>query len=156
MIAVGETTEEVTNKMLTLNHSYVCSQIMRQLLPNEKIEVLPELTLAIGNGLTPDLSVFPKEQIRPNFFQDVTRFEQPPLVAIEVVSPSQNIQDLLEKAKILVQAGSKTVWTVEPFSRTIFVTTAKGTEIFHDTMVESEGIKVDFQKIFNVDVSLPA
>jgi Uma2 family endonuclease len=156
MIAVEETTEQVTDETSTLNHSYVCSQIMRQLLPNEKIEVLPELTLAIGNGLTPDLSVFPKEQIRPNFFQDVTRFEQPPLVAIEIVSPSQNIQYWLEKAQFLFQSGTKTVWTVEPFSRTIFVTTAKGTEIFHNTTVESEGIKVDFQKIFNVDISLSA
>jgi len=156
MIAVEETIEESINEMPTLNHSYICSQIMRQLLPNEDLEILPELTLAIGNGLTPDVSVYPKEQIKPNFWKDITRFEQPPLVAVEVVSPSQNIQDLLEKAQLLVQSGVKTVWTVEPFSRSIWVTNDRGTQLFHDTIVESEGIKVDFQKIFASDISLSA
>jgi len=151
-----EKTEEIAHKMPTLNHSYICSQIMRQLLPNEQIEVLPELTLAIGNGLTPDISIYPKEQIKPDFWNDITRFEQPPLVAIEVVSPSQNIQDLLEKARLLTNSGAKTVWTIEPFSHSIWVTTEKETRLFHNTIIESEGIKVDFQKIFGSDVSLPA
>lgn len=156
MIAVEETTEENTNEMPTLNHSYICSQIMRQLLPNEQIEVLPELTLAIGNGLTPDISVYPKEEIKPNFWSDITRFEKPPLLAIEVISPSQNIQDLLEKAKLLVQSGAKAVWTIEPFGYSIWVTTEKGTKLFHNATVESEGVKVDFQRIFGSDISLSA
>ena len=95
MIGVEETTEEIVNELPTLNHSYICSQLMRQLLPVENLEVLPELTLAIGNGLTPDLSIYPKEEIKPNFWEDVTRFEKLPLLAIEIISPSQNIQDLL-------------------------------------------------------------
>jgi len=156
MIAAEEIAEEIAGKMPTLNHSYICSQIMRQLLSDERIEVLPELTLAIGNGITPDISVYPKEEIKPNFLEDITRFEKPPTLAIEIISPSQNIQELLEKAKILLQAGSKTVWTIEPYSRTVFVTTAKGTRISHDTIVESDEIKVDFSKIFASDISLPA
>ena len=55
-------------EMPSLNHSYICLQILRQLLQNEKVEPLPELTLDIANGLTPDISIFPKEQIQPNFF----------------------------------------------------------------------------------------
>lgn len=153
MLAVEETAGE---EMPTLNHSYICSQIMRQLLPNEHIEVLPELTLAIGSGLTPDISVYPKEEIKPDFWNDITRFDKPPLIAVEIISPSQNIQDLLEKAKILTNAGAKAVWTVEPFSHSIWVTTEKETRLFHNTKIESEGITVDFQKIFGVDISLPA
>lgn len=156
MIAVEELTEEIADEMPTLNHSYICSQIMRQLLPNENLEVLPELTLAIGNGLTPDLCVYPKEEIKPNFWEDITRFEKLPLLAIEIISPSQNIQDLLTKAKVLVQAGAKSVWTVEPFSFSIWVTNISGTKLFHNTTIESEGITVDFQKIFGGDLSLSA
>lgn len=117
---------------------------------------MPELTLAIGNGLTPDISVYPKDEIKPNFWADITRFEKPPLLAIEIISPSQNIQDLLEKAKLLVQSGSKSVWTVEPFSHSIWVTTENGTKLYHNTIVESGEIKVDFQKIFGSDISLSA
>lgn len=154
MITVEEITGQIIDEMPTLNHSYICSQIMRQLLPNERIEVLPELTLAIGNGLTPDISVYLKEEIKPNFWEDITRFEKPPLLAIEVISPSQNIQDLLEKARLLSNSGAKAVWTIEPFSHSIWVTTENGTQLFHNTTVESEEIKVDFQKIFGMDISL--
>jgi Uma2 family endonuclease len=91
MLAVEDKSEEIKNEMSSFNHSFICSRIMRQLLAIEAIEPLPELTLAIGNGLTPDISVYPKEQIKPNFLRDITRYEIPPILAIEVVSSSQNI-----------------------------------------------------------------
>jgi Uma2 family endonuclease len=71
-----------------------------------------------------------------------------PILSIEVVSASQNIQDILEKSERMVKAGIKAVWTVEPYTRTIFVTTTQGERIFYNQEVESEGIKVDFRKIF--------
>ena len=83
-------------------------------------------------------------------------FEKPLCLAIEIISPSQNIQDLLSKAKLLIQSGAKSVWTVEPFSYSIWVTNEIGTKLFHNTTIESEGITVDFQKIFGGDLSLSA
>ncbi len=138
--------EEAT--MPSLNHSYICLQIIRQLLENPAIDPLPELTLAIENGITPDICVYPKAQIKPNFRRDVTRFPEPPLLAIEVISASQNIQDLLVKADLLIAHGVKAVWTVEPFTNTIFVTTRDSEEKLTNQVVESEGITVDFQRIF--------
>ena len=111
-------------EMPSLNHSYICLQILRQLLQNENVEPLPELTLDIANGLTPDISIFPKEQIHPNFFRDVSKFQQMPVLAIEVISSSQTIEELLEKAAQLIQAGVKAVWTIEPHSRSVFVMTS--------------------------------
>jgi len=55
---------------------------------------------------------------------------------------------VLEKAGILVKSGVKAVWTVEPYGRTIFVTTKNGDTIIHENIVETEGIKVDFSKVF--------
>jgi Uma2 family endonuclease len=133
----------------SLNHSYLCAQIMRQLLENEKIQPLPELTLDIEKGLTPDISVFPKEQIQPNFFEDVLKVQQMPILAIEVVSSSQSIHTILEKADLLVQAGVKTVWTVEPYGRSVFVISQRGKELYHQELVASEGIEVDFAKVFH-------
>jgi len=43
---------------------------MRQLLQDHSIQPLLELTLDIDNGLTPGISVFKKEKIQPNFFED--------------------------------------------------------------------------------------
>lgn len=134
--------------MPSLNHSYVCLQITRQLLRNEEIEPLPELTLDVDNGLTPDISVYPKAAIKPNFFHDIVRFKEMPLLAVEVVSSSQTIQEMLSKAQALIEAGVNTVWTVEPHSHSVFVTSLAGEHLYHQDCVESEGIQVDFAKVF--------
>ncbi len=134
--------------MPSLNHSYICLQILKQLISNDAIEPLPELTLDIANGLTPDISVFPKAKIQPNPFRDILRFQERPVVAIEVVSSSQTIQEMLQKATQLVNEGVKVVWTVEPYSRTVFVTTQNGENLFHEELIENEGIQVDFARVF--------
>jgi Uma2 family endonuclease len=134
--------------MPSLNHSYICLQILRQLIQNEKFAPLPELTLDIGKGLTPDISVFPKEKIRPNFLRDVIKFREMPILAVEVLSASQTVQELLNKASVLVSSGVKAVWTVEPYSQTIFITTGEGEKFQHDPNVESEGIRVNFREVF--------
>ena len=129
--------------------SYICSEMLEQIVIDEKFEPLPSLTLDIGDGLTPDISVYLREQIKPNFLRDFPKYTVMPILAVEVISASQNIQDLLDKARKLVSFGIKAVWTIEPFGRTIFVTTKDGEQIFHNQEIESEGIKVDFKKNFN-------
>lgn len=149
---VEEIVEEQQEKeMSSFNHSYICKEVLRQLFKNDKIDALPELTLDIEKGITPNISIYPKEVLKPNFLQDVVRYPIMPVLAIEVISVSQNIQDLLEKARKLVAFGTKAVWTIEPFGQTIFVTTKNGEKIFHNQEIESEGIKVDFRKIFSVN-----
>jgi len=135
-------------EMPSLYHSYVCAQMMRQLLQDERLQSLPELTLDIENGLTPDISVFPKEHIHVDSFEDTLKVQQAPLLAIEIISSSQTIQAMLAKAKVLLNAGVKVVWTVEPYGRSIFVSTGQGEQLFHEEPVESEGIHVDFSQVF--------
>jgi len=136
--------------MPSLNHSYICARLMRQLLQDERIQPLPELTLDVGNGITPDISVFPKEKIRPDFFEDILKFQELPVLAIEVISLSQNIHAILEKSKLLVNSGVKTVWTVEPYGRSIFVIDRQGKKLFHEGIIVSEGITVDFSEVFSI------
>lgn len=135
-------------EMPSFNHSYICNRILQQLFTNDQIEALPELTLNIEKGMTPDISVYPKEKVAPDFLNDYAKYSEMPLLAIEVISASQNIQDLLEKSKLLVRHNVKAVWTIEPFTNTIFVTTPAGIQKFPSQVIESEGIKVDFKKIF--------
>ena len=143
---VDETVEE--REMPSFNHSYICNRILRQLFENEAIDALPELTLNIEKGITLDISVYPSETVKPNFLKDYPKYPQMPILAIEVISASQNIQDLLVKADLLVAHGVKAVWTIEPFTNTIFVTTCESEEKYTNQVVESEGIQVDFKRIF--------
>lgn len=148
MLDIEFPTPNKTEPMPSLNHSYICIEVIKQLLDNKNIQPLPELTLNIDNGLTPDVSVFSKNQIKLDFLRDIVKFNEMPLLAIEVISPKQNIQDVLEKAVILIKAGVKAVWIIEPYGRTVFVTTEQGENINHEDIVETEGIKVDFSKVF--------
>jgi Uma2 family endonuclease len=109
---------------------------------------LLELTLNLDRDITPDISVYPREKVAPNFLKGYTKYPEMPVLAIEVISASQNIQDLPEKSETLVANGVKAVWTIEPFTNTIFVTTKDGIKKFTDQEIESEGFKVDFKKIF--------
>jgi Uma2 family endonuclease len=140
--------EEEKKKMPSLNHSYICAKIISQLDKNVAFICLPELTLKIGKGITPDISVFEATKIKPNFRLDVSKYPEMPILAIEVISASQNIQDLLIKADMLIANGVKAVWTIEPFTNTVFVTTKSGEEKLQNKKVESEGITVDFKQIF--------
>lgn len=148
MLENTQAIDNLVEEMPSLNHSYICAQLMRQLLQDETIQPLPELTLDIENGLTPDISVYRKEKIHPNFFEDVLKVKELPVLAIEVISSSQSIQAILEKSKLLVNSGIKTVWTVEPYGRSVFVMNNQEKQLFHEDVVESEGIKVDFKKVF--------
>ena len=62
--------ESAEKEMPSFNHSYICWQISRKLSGNEAFAPLPELTLNIGNGITPNISVFPIEKVKPNFLRD--------------------------------------------------------------------------------------
>ena len=135
-------------EMPSLNHSVICTKLLVELSKNEEYQPLVELTLDVDKGLTPDISVFPKGKIKPNFFKDVTKYPEMPILAIEIISASQNIQDLLAKAKLLVRQGVKAVWTVEPFTNTVFVTDKIGEKRLHNQIVESENVKIDFRQIF--------
>ena len=143
--------QEEALEMPSFNHSYICTEILLHLAQNKDYKPLVELTLDIEKGLTPDISVFRKEEIKPNFFHDITKYPKMPTLAIEIISASQNIQDLLDKAKLLVKHGVKAVWTVEPFSNTIFITTKDSENRYHNQEVESENIKVDFRQIFSIN-----
>ena len=55
---------------------------------------------------------------------------------------------MLNKAELMVTQGVNAVWTVEPYSKTVFVTTAQGETLFHEEIIETEAIKVDFSKVF--------
>ena len=141
--------DEEKLEMPSFNHSFICGEIAEQINKTEVFKAMPELTLKINKGITPDVSVYLRKNIKPNFSRDYSKFPEMPILAIEVISAGQNIQHLLEKAKRLVKEGVKAVWTIEPFTNTIFVTTENSEKKFYNQVVESEGIKVDFRQIFS-------
>lgn len=143
-------TEIASEHMPSLNHSYVALEITRQLLQNPHIMPLPELTLDIDKGITPDISVFNHDEIQPNFRRDEVRFSLLPKLAIEIVPPSQHPQYLVSKASLMISAGVPTVWTVDPFTETVIVSDSSGDHLTRERLVKTGDIQVDFDQIFGV------
>ena len=83
---------------------------------------LSELTLRLGGrDVTPDLCVYRGLEI--DFTQDEVRTTDPPLLTIEMASPTQGIQDLVDKARGLLAGGVQSCWLVQPQLKTITVFT---------------------------------
>ncbi len=143
-----ETNLEQPEKMPSLKYSFSCAEILRQMMQNEAIQPLPELTLDIENGLTPDISVYRHEEIKIEPFEDELKVKQMPVLAVEVVPSSQTIQALREKSKVMKNAGIAAVWTVEPYLKSVLVSDADGERVYREETVESENISVDFSKVF--------
>jgi len=137
-----------------LPHSVTQTNLLLQLIEHRPdFQPLNELTLRLDDReLTPDVSVYADLEI--DFTQDETHVTEPPLLAIEVSSPTQGIQDLVDKARYLMEHGVESCWIVQPPLRTITVFTPD-----MDSTTYSSGsvtdptteIEVDLADVFSVE-----
>jgi Uma2 family endonuclease len=101
-------------------HSVVQTNLTLALAEQSPYSVLSELTLELdGRELTPDLSVY--EHLDVDFAQDELRMTEPPLLTVEIASPTQGIQDLVDKIRFLLDHGVQSSWLVQPQLRTVTV-----------------------------------
>ena len=115
----------------SFHHSYLCTKVGRALDILGTHTVLTELSIVIDQEYIPDVAVYPK---RPVDFlaDDVLRMTEMPLTAIEILSPSQTLQEALDKFKVYFGAGIKSCWLVVPATQTITVYTAPNQgRVFH-------------------------
>jgi Uma2 family endonuclease len=56
-----------------------------------------------------------------------------PLLAIEVVSPSQTLAGMATKAQVYLQAGVEEIWLLDYKTRSVEVWTAQGATTLNDT-----------------------
>jgi len=80
--------------------------------------VLSELNLDLeGHRLVPDICVFAlKDEPR-----NVTWVTTPPLIAVDIISPSQTVDEMTAKIELLLANGVPSVWFVLPFARVITI-----------------------------------
>ena len=143
--------EERGKPMPSKNHALVQSNLTGVLFKyREKVTVLSELSLELdGQPLVPDVSVFPKLSI--DWHNDEIKVTEPPSLVIEILSPTQPLDDLVKKADIYFAAGVKSCWIVQTSLKTIVVLTPDQTPVFHlsgDVIDPETGIEVAVKEIF--------
>jgi Uma2 family endonuclease len=138
--------------MPSKNHSRLEGRIFQAVSNshNDQIETFIELSLNLPTGrVTPDLAFY--EPTPSDWLEDEIRVSEPPLGVVEIVSPRQSNQDLIDKLDIYFGAGVKSCWIVIPTFKMINVFHSK-----HDykTFMQDElydeklDIRLDLKVVF--------
>ena len=113
---VDEPIEAQDEKMSSYNHSDLQTRIgfLLMLAYRDKYSILTELDFSFATGKTrPDLCIMPKR--KANWMEDEIIVTDVPLTTIEILSPEQSMNSLLDRIyKRHFPAGVKSVWLVTP------------------------------------------
>ncbi|MFT5468326.1 MAG: Uma2 family endonuclease [Verrucomicrobiales bacterium] len=114
--------------MPSRQHGLVQMQLGGQWITNSDFQVQSEVTLELAErpNLTPDLSVFPRKTI--DWRHDEIRVSEPPIMVVEILSPTQGSFELMQRIDRYFNHGVKSCWVVYPTSRSLTIYTAEGSE----------------------------
>ena len=124
--------------MPSLNHGVVQAKFSFALISacQDRYLVGSEITLGTEPPLTPDLVVTGGRQL--DWLRDEIRLTEAPLTAIEIVSPSQSVNDFIPRIESYFRFGVRSVWLVHPPLKQVIVF---GPD--YDPKVINEGLIVD-------------
>jgi len=148
------TYETERNKpMPSLNHSLLQARLIARLFARYegKYNIASELSLDLADWPSvPDLSILPKMQ--PDFRNDVTTVTEPPLGVIEIISPSQTLNQLVAKAEAYFEHGVKSCWLVLlPLTNICVFSSPTDYQIFREHEVLKDtvlGIELPLKEVF--------
>lgn len=112
-VPVSEYEIERNKPILSLNHSLIQARLITRLMNRykNKYNVASELSLELSDWPSvPDLSLYPAQPI--DLRNDVITVTEPPLGVIEIISPSQSLNQLVSKAEDYFAHGVKSCWLV--------------------------------------------
>ena len=137
---------------MTPSYSYaaMAAMLITEIHQGRTFRAFSELTLVIDEtDYIPDISVYRWRRV--DYLQgDFVRMTELPLLAIEILSPTQRALELYEKVQqVYLPAGIESVWIVQPLAHTVAVLTADKVTLCHEGILEdSTGITVDLSVIF--------
>jgi Uma2 family endonuclease len=142
--------QERGKQMPSINHSIIQALIIGLFLRDERYTVASELTLNLnGWQSTPDIAVYPYRKI--DWLHDEARSAEAPLLTVEIVSPSQNVTDIVEKAEQYLANGVQSCWIVQPTLRLVSVMTFQTQPITYTSGLITDpgtGITLQMEEIF--------
>lgn len=117
----------------------------------EQYDLLSELSLELKDWESvPDISIYPKSEA--DYSEDEIRVTEPPLCAIEILSPTQSLQELITKANKYFSYGVKSCWLVIPGLKNVYVfSSSEDYQIFRDTQTLNDptiGVTLELANVF--------
>jgi Uma2 family endonuclease len=138
--------------MPSFNHYYVQSQLQIALHAacRDRYFVGGELSLATEPSTTPDISICNFRH--PDWLHDEIRAADPPITVVEILSPSQSVNEIIPKIETYFRFGIKSVWLVQPPLKQVAVFTPElEPQIFiqGDIIDPTLDVKVALKEIFS-------
>ncbi|WP_373516017.1 Uma2 family endonuclease [Persicitalea sp.] len=138
--------------IMSVNHSKLIHRLSVALdRYDNQYDILPELELELSTGkCKPDVSIF--NNLDVDWLNDVIFYSQPPIIAVEILSPRQALTELTDKAyKQYFPAGVQSVWLVIPVLQNVYILLPDGSkQIFADGVLEDPvtGFELDLNYVF--------
>ncbi len=164
---MNEVDFEVTEDTImgSVNHSLAQAMIASLLINDERFTVLTELSLDISQHDLSKYGIKAKDEVKPNVCvysneigyqeSDIVKMTEMPLLAIEILSPSQGTKELKDKIHAYFDLGVRSCWLVIPDAQLISVYAKQGefknfdlrdTEVVDEVM----DIHLSIQKLFKI------
>jgi len=103
------------------NYSYAKARVIGALLRLEKFTVFSELSLRIdGKNYTPDVCLYPKREVDLSL-RDTRELDEMPVLAIEILSHTQTLEEILDRFGLYFGAVVKSCWLVVPVAGVVVV-----------------------------------
>lgn len=137
--------------MPSLNHSITQSNLIGCLLKFKKqYRVASELALQLPTmKATPDICLY--SQRNADFRNDQTTVSEPPLMIVEIVSPSQTARDTFKKFDRYFENGVKSCWLVQPELQSVTIVYPEGKPHTADSGLLEDpvlGIAIQVEEVF--------
>lgn len=138
--------------MPNFNHGYIQANLIFALRKRygKQHSVASEVAISVGEkDVVPDVLVFAKRAI--DWFETKPELSEPPILAIEIQSPSQPPEVIIDKAKAMLNSGVKSVWIIQPALKTVSVIAKDAPpKTFVEGIVRdsASGIELPFEDIF--------
>ena len=141
-----------TEDIMSYNHSRLTYHLSVQLSKYDKqFDILPELEFELSHGRAkPDIAICKASKV--DWLRDIIRPTQPPLIAIEILSPRQALSDLTDKAlDIYFPSGTIVVWIIIPHFNQVTIMTPNNRKTITSGSVtdENTGIELSLIGIFD-------
>ncbi len=133
------------------NHAFIQTNLTGILYSYRKqYRIATEIRIEM-NGLdyTPDICVYPL--IPFDSRHDEIRMTELPLTAVEILSPTQSVEELVAKFEVYFGAGVRSGWLVQPALKTIFLLNPDNKiAVFHDEPLldSTTGIELNLGDVF--------
>ncbi|MFN0035627.1 MAG: Uma2 family endonuclease [Saprospiraceae bacterium] len=110
-LTVSDYEIERNKPMPSFNHGSIQANLIALLYSYKNYRIVSELSLDLSDWPSvPDLSIYSKRPL--DFKNDLIKVKEAPLCVVEIISPTQSLNELTDKAREYFAHGVKSCWLV--------------------------------------------